>query len=132
MFTRGVREHFNPSNFLVGTFSQILFFPRPNPRIQGLDITFTQKYCSIILDDVALTHMTFSTEFTAAVEQKQIQEQKAEMAKYRVEQAEQIRQANIIRAEGDAQSAKLISDVSVVLTYLFVYEKFFLVLLENG
>ena len=84
------------------------------------------------MDDVALTHMTFSTEFTAAVEQKQIQEQKAEMAKYRVEQAEQIRQANIIRAEGDAQSAKLISDVSLVLTYLFVYEKFFLVFLENG
>ena len=63
------------------------------------------------MDDVALTHLTFSTEFTSAVEQKQIQEQKAEMAKYRVDQAQQIKLAAIIRAEGDADSAKLISDV---------------------
>lgn len=68
------------------------------------------KQFGIILDDVALTHLTFSTEFTSAVEQKQIQEQKAEMAKYRVDQAQQIKLAAIIRAEGDADSAKLISD----------------------
>ena len=61
-----------------------------------------------------MTHLTFATEFTAAVEQKQIAEQKAEMAKFRVEQAEQTRQANVIRAEGDAEAARLVSDVSTV------------------
>ena len=61
-----------------------------------------------------MTHLTFAAEFTAAVEQKQIQEQKAEMAKYRVEQAEQIKLANIIRAEGDADAARLVSDVSLI------------------
>lgn len=63
-----------------------------------------------------MTHLTFSNEFTGAVEQKQIAEQKAEMAKFRVEQAEQTRQANVIRAEGDAEAAKLISNVSSLYT----------------
>jgi len=71
------------------------------------------KQFGIILDDVALTHLTFSNEFTGAVEQKQIAEQKAEMARYRVEQAEQTRQANVIRAEGDAEAAKLVSDAMI-------------------
>jgi len=65
---------------------------------------------SIILDDVALTHLTFSTDFTEAVEQKQIAEQRAEMARFAVEKAEQIKLANIIKAEGDAQAAKLVAD----------------------
>ena len=69
---------------------------------------------SIILDDVALTHLTFSADFTDAVEQKQIAEQRAEMARYKVEKAEQIKIANIINAEGDAQAAKLVADVSVL------------------
>lgn len=76
-------------------------------------LTTRAKQFGIILDDVALTHLTFSNEFTGAVEQKQIAEQKAEMARYRVEQAEQIKQANVIRAEGDAEAAKLVSDAMV-------------------
>jgi len=68
---------------------------------------------------VALTHLTFSNEFTSAVEQKQIAEQKAEMARYRVEQAEQIKIANVIRAEGDAEAAKLVSDVSLNFLDIF-------------
>jgi len=65
---------------------------------------------NIILDDVALTHLTFSQEFTTAVEQKQIAEQQAEQARYKVERAEHIKRANIIKAEGDAQAAQLVAD----------------------
>ncbi|KAI9019551.1 band 7 family-domain-containing protein [Phycomyces nitens] len=65
---------------------------------------------NIALDDVSITHMTFGKEFTNAVEQKQIAQQEAERAKFIVERAEQERQAAIIRAEGDAQAAELISD----------------------
>ncbi|KAI7872474.1 band 7 family-domain-containing protein [Spinellus fusiger] len=65
---------------------------------------------NIALDDVSITHMTFGREFTNAVEQKQIAQQEAERAKFIVERAEQERQAAIIRAEGDAQAAELISD----------------------
>src|ERR1700730_16607948 len=53
--------------------------------------------------------MTFGKEFTNAVEQKQIAQQEAERAKFIVERAEQEKQAAIIRAEGDAIAADLIS-----------------------
>ncbi|KAF7722434.1 Prohibitin-1, subunit of the prohibitin complex (Phb1p-Phb2p) [Apophysomyces ossiformis] len=63
----------------------------------------------ISLEDVSITHMTFGKEFTNAVEQKQIAQQEAERAKFIVERAEQEKQAAIIRAEGDAQAAEMIS-----------------------
>lgn len=53
--------------------------------------------------------MTFGREFTKAVEQKQIAQQDAERARFIVEKAEQERQANVIRAEGEAESADIIS-----------------------
>jgi prohibitin 1 len=53
--------------------------------------------------------MTFGKEFTNAVEQKQIAQQEAERAKFVVERAEQEKQAAIIRAEGDAEAAEMIS-----------------------
>lgn len=52
--------------------------------------------------------MTFGKEFTKAVEQKQIAQQDAERARFIVEKAEQERQANVIRAEGEAESADFI------------------------
>ena len=63
----------------------------------------------IKLEDVSITHMTFGPEFTKAVEQKQIAQQDAERAKFLVEKAEQERQASVIRAEGEAESAEYIS-----------------------
>lgn len=62
-----------------------------------------------MLEDVSITHMTFGREFTRAVEQKQIAQQDAERARFIVERAEQERQANVIRAEGEAESAETIS-----------------------
>lgn len=53
--------------------------------------------------------MTFGREFTRAVEQKQIAQQDAERSRFIVEKAEQERQANVIRAEGEAESAETIS-----------------------
>ena len=64
---------------------------------------------NIALEDVSITHMTFGKEFTRAVEQKQIAQQDAERARFIVEKAEQERQANVIRAEGEADSADTIS-----------------------
>ncbi|CCF57191.1 hypothetical protein KAFR_0C01980 [Kazachstania africana CBS 2517] len=63
----------------------------------------------IKLEDVSITHMTFGAEFTKAVEQKQIAQQDAERARFLVEKAEQERQASVIRAEGEAESAECIS-----------------------
>ncbi|KIV97476.1 Prohibitin-1 [Exophiala mesophila] len=64
---------------------------------------------NIALEDVSITHMTFGREFTRAVEQKQIAQQDAERARFIVEKAEQERQANVIRAEGEAEAADIIS-----------------------
>jgi len=64
---------------------------------------------NIALEDVSITHMTFGKEFTRAVEQKQIAQQDAERARFIVEKAEQERQANVIRAEGEADAADIIS-----------------------
>ena len=86
------------------------------------------------MDDVALTHLTFASDFTDAVEQKQIAEQRAEMARYNVEKAEQVKIANIIKAEGDAEAAQLIADVSTTLERKFHFSIFAKIscFLKNG
>ncbi|XP_068662487.1 prohibitin-3, mitochondrial-like [Aristolochia californica] len=66
----------------------------------------------IVLDDVAITHLSYGAEFSKAVEQKQVAQQEAERSKYVVAKAEQERRAAIIRAEGESESAKLISDAT--------------------
>lgn len=63
----------------------------------------------IILDDIAITHLTFGREYAQAVEMKQVAQQEAERARFVVERAEQEKVANIIRAEGDSKAAELIS-----------------------
>ena len=73
------------------------------------DLTKRASEFNIALEDVSITHMTFGKEFTKAVEQKQIAQQDAERARFIVEKAEQERQANVIRAEGEAESAETIS-----------------------
>lgn len=67
------------------------------------------KDFNIILDDISITHLTFGAEFTRAVEYKQVAQQEAERARFLVEQAEQEKLANIVRAEGDSQAGELIS-----------------------
>ncbi|XP_031116086.1 prohibitin-3, mitochondrial-like [Ipomoea triloba] len=66
----------------------------------------------IVLDDVAITHLSYGAEFSKAVEQKQVAQQEAERSKFVVMKAEQERRAAIIRAEGESESAKLISDAT--------------------
>ncbi|KAK1288406.1 hypothetical protein QJS10_CPB19g00809 [Acorus calamus] len=65
---------------------------------------------NIALDDVSITMLTFGKEYTAAIEAKQVAAQEAERAKFIVEKAEQDKKSAIIRAQGEAQSAKLIGE----------------------
>jgi len=64
----------------------------------------------ILLDDVSIVNLAFSAEYTAAVEAKQVAQQDAERSKYVVERALQEKKSIIIKAEGEATSAKLIGD----------------------
>ncbi|KAL6994463.1 Prohibitin-3, mitochondrial [Sarracenia purpurea var. burkii] len=70
------------------------------------------KDFNIVLDDVAITHLSYGTEFSKAVEQKQVAQQEAERSKFVVAKAEQERLAAIIRAEGESESARLISEAT--------------------
>jgi len=63
---------------------------------------------NIILEDVAITELTFSPKFAQSVEAKQIALQEAQRAEFVVQQAEQERQRKIVAAEGEAESAKLV------------------------
>ncbi len=64
---------------------------------------------NLILDDVSITHLTFSREFARAIENKQVMQQEAETQAYLVAKADQEAKAAIIRAEGEAEAAGLIS-----------------------
>ena len=65
---------------------------------------------NLILDDVSITHLTFGKEFEQAIEHKQVAQQEAERSKFIVAKAEQEKKASVIRAEGESESAKLITD----------------------
>jgi len=64
----------------------------------------------INLQDVSITHLSFSQEFTNAIEHKQVAQQEAERSKFVVLKNEQEKRAAIIRAEGEAEAAKLIGE----------------------
>ncbi|XP_074559456.1 prohibitin-3, mitochondrial-like [Curcuma longa] len=67
---------------------------------------------NIVLDDVAITHLSYGVEFSSAVEKKQVAQQEAERSKFLVARAEQERRAAVVRAEGESEAAKLISDAT--------------------
>lgn len=74
------------------------------------ELTDRARDFNIILDDVALTELTFGKEYTAAVEAKQIAQQEAQRAQYVVDKAKQERQQKIVHAEGEAAAAKLLGE----------------------
>ncbi|CAO2829817.1 unnamed protein product [Amaranthus hypochondriacus] len=85
------------------------------PRVSALvrdSLIKRAKDFNIILEDVAITHLSYGAEFSRAVEQKQVAQQEAERSKYVVMKADQERLAAIIRAEGESESAKLISEAT--------------------
>jgi regulator of protease activity HflC (stomatin/prohibitin superfamily) len=88
-----------------------------------IEDSLTEKLAEngLILLDFVMRNITFSDEYAASVEQKQIAEQQAQQAKFVVEQkkqeAEQARQtaqgaadASVIRAKGDADARLIQAD----------------------
>jgi len=79
-------------------------------RLVRENLTERAKKFNLVLDDVSITHVAFSSEFTHAVEAKQVAQQTALRAAYLVDQAVQEKQSIIIRAEGEAKSAELVGE----------------------
>jgi regulator of protease activity HflC (stomatin/prohibitin superfamily) len=71
--------------------------------------TRLEKYGILVLD-TSVIDLSFSTEFSKAVEDKQIAEQSAQRAVYVAQQAEQEAQAEINRAKGRAEAQRLIAE----------------------
>merc|ERR1712151_314740 len=65
---------------------------------------------NIKLEDVSITHLSFSPEYEKAVELKQVAQQQAEKARYLVLKAQEEKKQTIIHAEGERQSAQMIGD----------------------
>ncbi|MGB7440363.1 MAG: prohibitin family protein [Coleofasciculaceae cyanobacterium] len=68
-----------------------------------------EKYGIIILD-TSVVDLNFSPEFSRAVEDKQIAEQRAQRAVYVAREAEQEAQADINRATGKAEAQRLLAE----------------------
>jgi prohibitin 2 len=68
------------------------------------------KEFNILVDDVSITHLQFGREYTAAIEAKQVAQQEAERGKFVVEQALQTKKSMIIKAQGEADAAKLLGE----------------------
>lgn len=66
----------------------------------------------IILEDVSITDLQFTREFTSAIESKQVEQQRAERAKFVVSRREEETKAQVLRAEGQAEAAKLVADAT--------------------
>ncbi|KAK5052541.1 Prohibitin-2, subunit of the prohibitin complex (Phb1p-Phb2p) [Exophiala bonariae] len=79
-------------------------------RLVRDNLTRRAALFNIMLDDVSLTHLSFSPEFTAAVEAKQVAQQEAQRAAFVVDKARQEKQATVVRAQGEARSAELIGE----------------------
>mmetsp|Transcript_3610 Transcript_3610/g.8680 ORF Transcript_3610/g.8680 Transcript_3610/m.8680 type:complete len:283 (+) Transcript_3610:48-896(+) len=73
-------------------------------------IVHRARQFNILMDDVSITHLTYGKEFARAIEEKQVAEQDAERQKFIVAASEQERQATVIRSEGEAEAAKMISE----------------------
>ncbi|GMJ04324.1 prohibitin 3 [Hibiscus trionum] len=87
------------------------------PQVSALvrsSLTQRAKDFNIELADVAITHLSYGAEFSRAVEQKQVAQQEAERSRYVVMKADQERRAAVIRAEGESDAAKLISEATAI------------------
>jgi len=79
-------------------------------RLVRDNLTERAKRFNLVMDDVSITHVAFSPEFTHAVEAKQIAQQTAFRAAFLVDQAIQEKQSIIVRAQGEAEAAQLIGE----------------------
>lgn len=83
-----------------------------NELKQDFDIALSQrleKYAVIVID-TSVVDLNFTKEFSNAVEEKQIAEQRAQRAVYIAQEAAQEAQAEINRAQGQAEAQRLLAE----------------------
>jgi len=71
-------------------------------------LTTRARDFNILLEDVSITHLNFSPEYEKAIESKQVAQQQAERARYKVLKAQEEKKNIIIKAQGEKEAAAMI------------------------
>lgn len=89
---------------------QLLKFREEISREIKTSLTQKAKEFNIQVQDVSFMFLAFGREYAQAIEQKAVQQQLAEKQKFIVLRDEELKTAQIIRSEAEADSAKLINN----------------------
>ena len=71
-------------------------------------LTTRARDFNILLEDVSITHLNFSPEYEKAIESKQVAQQQAERARYKVLKAHEEKNTIILKAQGEKEAAAMI------------------------
>ena len=99
---RNIAREFPASNLYTGDI-----FNYQNRVAEKLKESFDQN--GIILDEFLVRQIKFADQYVAAVEQKQIEQEKVKTEEFKAQQEEFIKQQKIIKSEGEAKSQELLS-----------------------
>ncbi len=97
---KAVTAHYNAKDLIIDR-------DQVRDQIQT-QITLELKPYRVVIDSVNITDFHFSRQFAAAIERKQIAQQRALQARYELQQAKVLAQQRIVEAQAQSQAQKLL------------------------